>query len=240
MPKITLKGQNIPYTVRKSQRAKSVRLRIDAKNGLQVVVPKAARGLDVEAVLLDSTDWILKHYAKVQQVKADERRYVTGETIPYLGREWPLEVIEKRSGKLITVTQNEAIIRVSVPADIPVKDRRESIRSALEAWYRRQAKEYLGPRVAHLARQHGFEYERITIKGQTTRWGSCSSNRNLNFNYRLMMTPPVVIDYVIIHELCHLREMNHSPRFWALVAQYCPDYKQWVTWLKKNSARLVL
>lgn len=240
MPKIVLNDQNVTYTVRKSKRARSVRLRIDAKNGLQIVVPSGARGLDIETVLRDSADWILKHYAKMQQVKVFERRYVTGETLPYLGREWPLEVIEKRAGKLVTVTHNDLLIRVSVPSDIPAKDRRDAIRNALEGWYRRQAKEYLGPRVSHLARQHGFEYERISIKGQSTRWGSCSSNRNLNFNYRLMMTPPAVIDYVIIHELCHLREMNHSSRFWSLVAQYCPDYKQWVKYLKTNSARLVL
>jgi hypothetical protein len=240
MPNITLNGQKIAYTVRKSARARTVRLRIDPKNGLQIVVPDAARGLDIDAVLRDSAGWILQHYGKIEQGRVQARQFVTGETLPYLGRELPLEVVEKHSGKRITVTLHEARLRVSIPGDIPPKDRQEAIRSALEAWYRRQAKEYLGPRVAHLARLHGFEYERITIKGQSTRWGSCSSQRNLNFNYRLMMTSPAAIDYVIIHELCHLREMNHSTRFWALVAEFCPDYKTWVKYLKMNSARLIL
>lgn len=240
MPKIILNGQPITYSVRKSKRARTVRLRIDAKNGLQLVVPHTARGLNVEAILTDSADWILKHTAKIEQVKSTERKYVTGETLPYLGREWPLEVIEKRAGKLVTVTHTDSSIRVSVPAEIPASDRPAAVRTALELWYRRQAKEYLGPRVAHLARRYGFEYQRISIKGQSTRWGSCSTNRNLNFNYRLMMTPPAVVDYVIIHELCHLREMNHSPRFWALVAKYCPDYQQGLKYLKTHSACLVL
>jgi predicted metal-dependent hydrolase len=92
--------------------------------------------------------------------------------------------------------------------------------------------------VAELAPQIGVRYDRIAIKGQSTRWGSCSSKRNLNFNWRLMMAPPGAVDYVIIHELCHLKELNHSPRFWALVAQHCPDYRRWERWLKVNIARL--
>lgn len=240
MPKITLSGQSIAYTVRKSKRARTVRLRIDAQNGLVLTVPHGARGIDAESILKNSADWILKHYGKIEQVKSRQRRFVSGEMLPYMGRDISLEVIEKHGGTRITVALRESHLRVSVPSSISVKDRPGVIRAALEAWYRRQAKEYLGPRVAHLARLHGFEYGNITIKGQSTCWGSCSSKRNLNFNWRLMMTPPAAIDYVIVHELCHLREMNHSPRFWSLVAAYCPDYKHWIKWFKNSSAHLIL
>ena len=87
---------------------------------------------------------------------------------------------------------------------------------------------------------HGFKYEKVRIKNQKTRWGSCSSKRNLNFNMRLMMAPDEAIDYVIIHELCHLRELNHTPAFWRLVEACCPNFRHWRDWFKKYGASLIL
>ena len=93
-------------------------------------------------------------------------------------------------------------------------------------------------RVGHWGLAMNFEYGRVFIKDQRTLWGSCSGKRNLNFNRRLAAAPPEVLDYVVIHELCHLREMNHSKRFWALVAEACPDYAARRKWLKDNSTLL--
>ena len=97
----------------------------------------------------------------------------------------------------------------------------------------------LPPRVARFAPIVGVSYGRITIRNQRTRWGSCSSAGNLNFNCLLMLTPPEVRDYVVIHELCHRLEMNHSPRFWAEVARVCPDYKIRLRWLKEHGGAVM-
>ncbi len=94
-------------------------------------------------------------------------------------------------------------------------------------------------RTAHFAPLVGVQYGRITIRNQKTRWGSCSSKGNLNFNCLLMLAPPKVLDYVIVHELCHRKEMNHSPRFWAEVAKIIPDYKIYEKWLKTEGTRLM-
>ena len=95
-------------------------------------------------------------------------------------------------------------------------------------------------RVAHFAPLVGVDYGRITIRSQKTRWGSCSSKGDLNFNCLLLLAPPEVLDYVVVHELCHRKQMNHSPRFWAEVARIIPDYKTKVKWLKENGGRLML
>lgn len=108
----------------------------------------------------------------------------------------------------------------------------------LDALYRR-AKEYLPDRVRYYADRLGVEYGRITIRCQKTRWGSCSAKKNLNFNCLLMLAPPEVIDSVVVHEVCHLREMNHSARFYALVLQLCPDYRARDKWLKENGKLLM-
>jgi len=138
------------------------------------------------------------------------------------------------------VARQASFIRVRLRAGVPEDEQSEEIRAALENWYRQQAKEYIAERTAILAAQHGFEYIGVKIRGQRTRWGSCSSKGNLNFNWKLMMVPAAAVDYVIIHELCHLRELNHSARFWALVRELCPNYKYWVRWLKEHSPQVYL
>ena len=101
-----------------------------------------------------------------------------------------------------------------------------------------QASRVIPERVAYYARIVGVTYGRITIRNQKTRWGSCSSGGNLNFNCRLMKAPTSVLDYVIVHELCHRLEMNHSPRFWALVEQVMPDYRVHRKWLREHGSSL--
>ncbi len=119
-------------------------------------------------------------------------------------------------------------------------DSREAFLLPLIKWYRRQARDIITRRAEEFGKKLGLDYNRICIKDQKTRWGSCSSLKNLNFNWRLIMAPVKVIDYIVIHELIHLAEMNHSPKFWRLVESYCPDYKEHRKWLRENSSNLRL
>jgi len=107
------------------------------------------------------------------------------------------------------------------------------------AYLAADARRLLPPRVEHYAKLMGVEYNRITVRTQRTRWGSCSSKGNLNFNCLLMLAPEDVVDYVIVHELCHLKEMNHSNRFWAEVERVLPDYAASYDWLKRRGGELM-
>jgi hypothetical protein len=102
-----------------------------------------------------------------------------------------------------------------------------------------QAVEYIPKRVKYYAENENFVYNKITIKNLVSRWGSCSTKGNLNFNCLLMLTPDYVIDYIVVHELCHLREMNHSEKFWAEVEKIMPDYQRAELWLKQNGGNLI-
>ena len=102
-----------------------------------------------------------------------------------------------------------------------------------------KALQHIPKRVSYYAKQIGVTYGKITIRNQKTRWGSCSSKGNLNFNCLLMLTPPEVIDYVVVHELCHRKEMNHSEAFWAEVEKILPYYKEQVKWLKENGGQII-
>lgn len=111
-------------------------------------------------------------------------------------------------------------------------------KQAMEKRYRQAAAEYIPQRVAYYQQFTGGTFKKITIRGQYTRWGSCSSSGTLSFNWRLMLAPPRVLDYVVVHELCHLKHMDHSRDFWNAVAKIMPDYKEHRTWLKINGAQL--
>ncbi len=115
---------------------------------------------------------------------------------------------------------------------------KDAATAALEKRYRDAAKEYIPKRVEYYHAFTGGEYQKITIRDQKTRWGSCSSNGTLSFNYRLMLAPPRVLDYVVVHELCHLTHMNHSTAFWEMVSSILPDYKEHRKWLKENGDSL--
>lgn len=122
----------------------------------------------------------------------------------------------------------------------PVSNLTDAQRAALEKRYIAAAKEYFPKRAAYFAPLTGGTFTRITIRDQKTRWGSCSAKGTLSFNWRLMLAPPAVLDYVVIHELCHLTHMNHSKAFWALVESACPDYRTHRKWLKDHGQELIL
>ena len=122
----------------------------------------------------------------------------------------------------------------------PVSNLSQTQRDALEKRYREAARSYFPERVQYYAAILQVTYGNITIRDQKTRWGSCSSRGNLNFNWRLMLAPPRVLDYVVVHELCHRKHMDHSPAFWQEVGDILPDYKALRKWLKDNGSTLIL
>lgn len=239
MPQITLGQKTVAYTIRESTRARYVNFRIHVETGLEVVVPSGAHIPNLESLIQQRQSWILKHLRRLETSQPKtERAFHTGDILLYLGEEYALDLVSAPRQKRVSVARQGQHIRVRFPSTPP--HNAVAVQSGLESWYRSQAKRFLIPRTTEIASELGWVFGKITIRGQKTRWGSCSSKGNLNFNWRLMMTPPDAIDYVIIHELCHLHELNHSKRFWALVETHCPNYRYWRRWLKENSARFYL
>ncbi len=230
MPEIQFDDQRVFYTLQKSRRARRISLKIDAEKGLRVIIPAHAK-VNVDDILREKQPWIQKHLAKF----APRRQYISGETLPLYGRDSLLQVAVSIETRRVSVSHKNEVFLVKIPAALKPAARRETVRSALESWYRQEAKWYIPQETALLAQQLGFSYQAITIRGQKTRWGSCSSRGNLNFNWRLVMAPQSAIEYVIIHELCHLKVPNHSTQFWSLVAQFCPDYPTHVEWLRNHA-----
>lgn len=158
----------------------------------------------------------------------EKTRYLQRVCFPYLGREYELDIRRYLSYKKPGV-KPEGNRLVVLTASIE----EQVIEAALKQWYSQQAGRIIRERVEYYQKILQEPISCIRIKDVKSRWGSCSSKRNLNFNWRLVMAPPEVLDYVVVHELCHLKEMNHSKAFWALVESILPDYKRQREWLKE-------
>jgi len=232
--KASLDGQTISYTIKRSARARQVRLEVRRDTSLTVVLPKSYNLGYLSDLLQDKRQWILSKLAQCSQAPLlpAEKAPQSGDTIPYLGRD--VEVVRRRS-----LEEAESAKLEGERLIVNLRGSRDgSLGPVLEQWYRMQAARLIKGRAEELSARLGLPYSRLIIRGQRTRWGSCSQRGTLSFNWKLMMAPPPVIDYVILHELAHLKEMNHTSRFWGLVAEHCPQWRQHKRWLKDHEADL--
>lgn len=233
---ISLGDTTITYRHRISRRARRLRFEVRPGNGLEVTTPPGVSVARIEAVMREKTEWIttmLMRYAQPPRSVIAEP-LESGAMLPFAGGYLRLMLDARPHVRRKRALMEEGTLRVFV-ADAPT---REALRNILEAWYRTQGRRVFEERVAYWNVQYGFSYGRIAIRDQKSRWGSCSRQGNLNFNWRLLLAPLSVLDYIVIHELAHLKEGNHSPRFWALVAEKCPEYRMHRDWLRQHGAEL--
>jgi hypothetical protein len=214
-------GRRIPYRVRVSPRARSIRFRLSAASGLAVTVPRGFDRSGLDAVVHGKRDWVARHLARFEAEGMLAERAVAAPPERFelraLGEAWRVEY-----RRTAARTPN---VRVDGPGRIvvagPVEDA-VACRAALHRWLARRGRETLTPWLERLAAETGLRHQGVAIKGQRGRWGSCSARGNINLNYKLLFLPPEWVRYVLVHELCHLAELNHTPRFWALVRRFEP------------------
>jgi predicted metal-dependent hydrolase len=231
--KTSLDGQAISYTLKRSARARCARLEIRQATGLTIIIPKYFNVTDISDLLQKKKRWILNNLARYCQARplATGKELKSGDSIPYLGRE--LKLIIQR-----TMENDDSAVLKKNKLIIGLGNKENGPGLVLEQWYRMQAAQLIKEKADKLSARFGLAYNKLTIRGQRSRWGSCSHKSNLSFNWKLMMTPEPVVDYVITHELLHLKEMNHTRRFWRLVEEHCPHWREHRKWLKEHEAEL--
>jgi predicted metal-dependent hydrolase len=219
----------LSFTLIRSKR-RTVALVVRADGTLLVRAPLRLAEEHIRAFVESKADWVRKKQAEAQVVQknvAPPHRYREGEKFPYLGQLYPLAIVDRARPALSLEGERFLLARSAQPKAAHV----------FELWYRRQAARVLAERVSAyglLFEQTGDKYSRIRISSARTRWGSCSSKGTLSFTWRLVTTPLAVIDYVVVHELAHLRFKNHSKDFWQLVKTFIRDYEKRRAWLKAN------
>ena len=230
---VCLNGRLVSYRLKQSHYLHGIRLEICQDTGLTVVVPIKYRQDEIDHILQKKACWILRYLpdSKPWQLPLFSKELDHGERISYLGKKIEL--------RITNATDNADPVRLEGQRIyINLNGHGNSVALTLEKWYRGQAKVIFTRKADVFKNVMGVSYNKILIRGQKTRWGSCSPSGTLSLNWKLLMAPEPVIDYVIIHELAHLRHMNHSRKFWELVAKYCPNWKKHRRWLTLHEEEL--
>lgn len=178
-------------------------------------------------------------YSIKKSVKASQRLLTDGAGLPFQGENFRLRLVESDRRKSSASLQGDCFL-VQLNREIPAAARASEIYRKLVQLYRELARQAIWERVEFFKTQLNVEYNQIRIKEQKSRWGSCSKKGNLNFNWKLVMAPPDIIDYIVVHEICHLIHMNHSRDFWKCVEGLMPDYRNRRLWLKRHGWELYL
>lgn len=220
--------------VERTKRSKTASLKVEDEQVI-IVVPHDLTIERVEQIVADKHRWILDKIALHQQATpASSKRYVSGEAFPYLGRNYRLKLLNGTYKPLKLINGRlQLTLRKS-----PIQD--YFTRGALIRWYKRNAARKFNEKVGRYAKVVGVKPNSINIKSFKSRWGSCSAEGDVDFNWVIVMGPNRIVDYIVVHELCHLLHHDHSTKFWNEVERVMPDYQECKEWLKVNGHKLVV
>jgi len=209
---------------------KSVSLHIDKSGEVIVRAPLLMPKIFIDRFVHKNSAWIEKHQTKTQKRLEENppHEFVPGDKFYFLGEEYEFKFNEKAPKSI--VLEGAFLTR---PADV------ENVKKRFRKWYRDEACFYLTERLAMYAEKHNLPYNELKITSAARRWGSCTSAGNINFPWRIMMCPEKIINYVVVHEMAHLLQLNHSPRFWREVEKMCPSYWDDRKWLHNNEHKFI-
>jgi predicted metal-dependent hydrolase len=222
----------VPYTIRRSDRARHARILVGG-GGVEVVVPRRFPLREVEPFVEEKRLWIERTLRRMRESESEfpPARLEDGGELPYLGERLALQVREEAGRTRAHVARRGGALRVMLAPG-------GSLAAALEGWYRRQARHEVGARLDAAVARAGTSYAGLQIRGQRTRWASCSSSGAMSFNWRLLLAPAEILDYVVEHEVAHLEVHDHSQRFWKLLASRSPRWREHERWLRRHGHTL--
>ncbi len=217
--------------IRSKKRKKTISLRIKEDGRIVLYVPYHTPKGEIEGFIKRKESWVIKKISeKERSIKETEKIFIPGEKFLYLGESYPLEIQDNsHKGHPLTLSFGKFILD---------QDHIEEAKDLFIQWYKREAKEIIAGRVDYYSNRLDLFPKGIKITSAKYRWGSCSRDNRLSFSWRMIMAPLTIIDYILIHELAHIKEKNHSRRFWRYLESILPDYRKQRLWLKENGHRL--
>ena len=240
MPTLRIGAIAIPYRLRRSRRASRLRITV-RPDGVDVVAPVRAGQAEIADFVARHGDWVESKISALRRALAAHpgpRHLAAGGRVPFRGRPVELRIAPGR-GARVAVSWRDGL-EVRLPERLPEEEREAVIEAALRHWLKREARHDAKRWILHHGPRHGLVPRALRIKEQKQLWGSCSTRGTVNLNWRLILAPEAVFEYVVVHELCHLRVRNHQKEFWRLVAQVLPDYEPHRRWLRANGHLLTL
>ena len=235
-------SNQITYQIKRSHRRRfSSSISITPERGVVVNVPSWVSLSTIEDMVREKADWIRKTLTRLgAQPRSKAKQYTDGEKHLYFGEEYPLKVIPSTGIATVRLQFLYNLFEAKIPAHHTPSKQRRGLEEAMLRWYLDNGKRIITEKVNFFTKLLNISYNRIVLKKVSSIWGSCSSKNNLNFNRKLIMAPHKVVDYVVIHEVCHLIHHHHRKSFWDLVKSLDPDYKIHVKWLKQNHSLLTI
>lgn len=216
-------------------RRRTMSLQVNLKSQIIMKVPLRIKEKEINSLITKHQKWILKQKNKLKQYR--EKLFINGEDFLFLGKTYKLNLIYEENNKNYQTSLN----KINFDNNFFLNSHKSSnAKNLFIKWYKEQAKIIIEERVDFYSKKMNLKYNSIKINSAKTRWGSCSIRKTLNFSYRIIMAPIEVIDYVIVHELAHTKEMNHQKKFWNIVISIMPNYKIHKKWLKDNGHNLNL
>ncbi|BBB92734.1 MAG TPA: SprT family zinc-dependent metalloprotease [Methylomusa anaerophila] len=233
MNDIVIADQMLKYSISYSKRRKTIKIRLVPPNLIEITAPNRMAKPEIEHLLTSKAKWINEQFSKLRTLANEPVNQCVTEGAPILYQGVPYILVWKsgQSNQEVKLCQDQIIICLP---DCEQDKMNTVANQMLKIWLIDHAEKMFHEKTVFWANEIGVCPRRITIRDQKTRWGSCSSLGNINYNWRIIMAPPQVSDYLVVHELCHFIEPNHSTKFWDLVAKYMPDYKRHRDWLTKN------
>lgn len=205
------------------RKRKTMAIQIQPPDKVIVISPKGVKEDEIIRLVKGKSKWISRKLIQVKEMESQKtnRKYVNGETFIYMGRNYSLEIVYDREYRIPQAKMFRGKLYVYTDSFDPLL-----IKLALEKWYKEKALQKVLKRVSYYQKYFDLAPNKVMIKDQKKRWGSCSSQRNLYFNWKCIMAPSFVLDYLVVHEMCHMVHMNHSADFWNLVKSILPDYEK--------------
>lgn len=240
MPSITIFDQSIPYQITRHWR-KTISISLNPRGELDVKAPKLVPERAILNFIESKQDWIFKHYVAGHHARSQPRRtYVTGDTLPFFGKE--LKIVLNETGRVdkarIFFVDKE--FHIMAPVEQAERERARQLKPQLVAWYMTRSLQYLKKRSQFFADRIEAKVAGVRLKEVTSIWGSCSADQYITYNWKLALAPRVISDYVIAHEVSHLIHKHHQRTFWECVRSFDPEYTKHVRWLKRYGNTLTL
>ena len=234
--KVKYGTRTIPYYIVKSKRVKTSEIIVDAdKVTIRTPINKDKR--QIQTTILDKASWILKKQKEYRETipQLIKPTYTENSTLPYMGRNYSLTIIRKQSENSIEFAKSQFLFKLK-----SLKVTRPTIKKLFKNWLRDKAEKIFKQKIEKYSPEVGVKIEKILIKDMRNRWGSLTKNdKVINLNLSLLMAPEDVIDYIMIHELCHLKIKEHSHHYRNLVSRFMPNYQEKIEWLNLNGASLI-
>jgi len=241
MPDVQFGNTTIQYQIKRSGERETVSIAVDPKEGVIVTAPEDVSKEKINNVVTDRAGWIIEKQEELRDITEPplEKEFLSGEKLQYLGRRYRLKLIKDDEREEISVSLKKGQFKVNIPNNLEDKERKKLVREKLVDWYQEHAQSKLKERVNKYKDKVGVKPNSVKVKHQQKRWGSCTKNKDLLYNWKVIMAPMSIVDYVVVHELCHLKEKNHTEKFWRMLKSVIPDYEDRKDWLRVNGPRLV-